>query len=93
MGLCASKKAQDYVKRSGLCVKKVLDSIEPSVKHEDKEVGETVVLEVKECCACKEALVSNTEVMKQAKESIEKSDALLSDFKAFILQMRHVENL
>lgn len=91
MGLCASKKAQDYVKRSGLCVKKVLDSIEPSVTEQEETVG--VVLEVKECCACKEALVSNTEVMKQAKESIEKSDALLSDFKAFILQMRHIENL
>ena len=47
-----------------------------------------------ECkCECKAVLKDTVVVLKQARESIEKSDALLADFKAFILQMRHVESL
>ena len=82
MGLVLSKKVKKVLESRGL-ESKVLEVVDAHLGSNEKA----------SVCCCEEAIKSNMEVLKQARESIEKSDALLADFKAFILQMRHVESL
>jgi hypothetical protein len=70
---------------------KVLEVVDVHLGVNDKQSGCEKACEC--TCECKSVLKDTVVVLKQARESIEKSDALLSDFKAFILQMRHVESL
>lgn len=83
MGLVLSKKVKKVLE-SKVLESKVLEVVDSHLGTNEKDAVK---------CCCEEAIKFNTEVLKQARESIEKSDALLADFKAFILQMRHVESL
>ena len=73
----------------GLCTSKkvltVLKQVASQVTEED--IKPTIV------CNCEKLIAQNMEIIKSSKETIERSDQLLTEFKSFILQMRHVESL
>jgi hypothetical protein len=63
----------------------VLKQVASQVTEED--IKPTIV------CNCEKLIAQNMEIIKSSKETIERSDQLLTEFKSFILQMRHVESL